>query len=57
MNLTNQSFHLNISYEFVSDPPIIADFGDLYINIDNISCFFNLLSKYDRFNGTDFYFD
>ena len=57
VNISNQSINLNVSYEFVTDPPILADFGDLLINSTNLNCFFNLMSTYDSQNGSDFYFD
>lgn len=53
-NLTNGNVDLNISYEYLSDPPLFADFGQFYFKLVDMYSFVNVTSKYNSFNGSDF---
>jgi len=41
VNISDFKANVNISYEYISDPPVFADFGNVTIDIDD----FNLYSK------------
>lgn len=42
----------DIGYEFVSDPPILADIGFLNFTVDDLDLQFNLTSNYHDYNMT-----
>ena len=45
-NITDLIIDLNIGYEFISDPPIVADLGFLNLTMEKFDMIFNMTSFY-----------
>jgi hypothetical protein len=46
LNLQDLCLNVNSNYSFIMDPPIVADLGNTYIDIENLSVVTNLTGDY-----------
>jgi hypothetical protein len=46
INITDLIIDLDIGYEFISDPPIIADLGYFNLTIEELDLIFNMTTYY-----------
>lgn len=51
-NLTDLVLDFDLGYEFITDPPIMADLGFLNLTMKDFDLFFNLSSSYVDYNLT-----
>jgi len=40
-----------LGYEFITDPPIMADMGDMILKLNNFDLLFNMTSNYSKDNN------
>jgi hypothetical protein len=51
-NLSDLIIDIDLGYEFISDPPIIADLGFLNLTMEKLDLAFNLTTYYEDYNMT-----
>eukprot|EP00347_Sterkiella_histriomuscorum_P008553 403344653 len=51
INVTNCSFNFKIGYEYLTEPPILADFGDFYMAMNDFNFFQFYNSSYTTEDG------
>lgn len=52
VNITDLIIDLDIGYEFISDPPIIADLGFINLTLEQFDLIFNMTTYYEDYNLT-----
>ena len=52
VNITDLIIDIDIGYEFISDPPIIADLGYINLTLEELDILFNLTTYYLDYNIT-----
>jgi hypothetical protein len=52
VNITDLIIDLDIGYEFISDPPIIADLGFINLTLEELDILFNMTTYFQDYNLT-----
>jgi len=52
VNITDLIIDLDIGYEFISDPPIIADLGYINLTLEELDLLFNMTTFFEDYNLT-----
>ena len=51
VNITDLTIDFELGYEFITDPPIMADMGDMILKLNNFDLLFNMTSNYSQDNN------